>query len=202
MTSEQKQTWIDGLTVNRIETIADTHYPIHLGRVYSGSSRQSENQEQLVKDLDGLLNLFDIDSEKWPDQVVDGGGHFTTLIGATGYRPYEKSEIKRMAVGQNLGQFILGRSLLAVPIEGDEDMYGDFNLTLNLNPKVFGLISSHGEQEIYRHYIDPKTGERVSGEIEDLEEKAVTGELDTDIAEIHTDIVYHIQFKSSLDKAV
>jgi hypothetical protein len=199
MANQEVQQWTNGPTKADIQQYAQDEKIMWLANVYSGHSSDSvnNNKEQFVEKVDGLLRLFGINEDEWQGTIVGGRGTVTSEIGAIGVREYDARELKRWATGTRLGEFVMERAYWAVPIEGSEEQDGDFALTLELGSNIFATLRSEGEQEVYRYYIDPTTRERLEGDPDELKEKAIHGEADTDIAEIHTNINYSVVFSNS-----
>jgi hypothetical protein len=195
--AEQTQTWAGGLSQENLARIALEEGQVELGRIYSDSSMAEKSERDLVATLDGLLGLFGIDRDNWTGAIVSGRGTVTTFIGVVFNHEYSKEDLESMAASKGLGEFVLERSLWAVPIGGDEDQDGNFSLSLELCPEVVATIHSYGQQETYRKYLDPKTREQVEGEQEKLEKRVENDELISDIDKIHTDINYRVYFSSS-----
>jgi hypothetical protein len=198
MKNSEPNVWMGNLTKQDIQDYAEREKEIKLGNIYSGNPRHKSEGERLARVFDGLLQLFGVEESNWQDRVEVMASTFTTAIGAIGEESFDKRDVRRWARGKKLGEYILDRAYWAVPIEGDEEQTGRFTLTLGLDADTFASIKSYGGQEVYRSYHDPETGDRVEGEAEDLEERAMKGELNTDIAAIHTDIAYSIIFSTKI----
>lgn len=199
MSDPQRAGWMDNFFRQDIQEFAERGKELKLGTVYSGSPGHESEKERLEAVFDGLLRLFDINISDWQPRIEASAGTLTTTLGTIGEAIYDKRDVRRWARGKRLGEFIMEKAYWAVPIEGgEEDQTGRFILALKLDSHTFASIKSYGEQEVYRSYHDPETGSQVKGEIEDLEERAMKGELNTDIAAIHTNIAYSIVFSTQI----
>src|SRR5581483_11504789 len=158
--------WVSGLTADDLGYFAEKGRLVHLGSIYSESPLADANKDRIKQTLDGLLQLFDIDTESWQEHIVSGKGTFATVIGTVGNSQYEKRDLQRWARNQRLGEFILERAYLAVPLESGDDEDGEFELTLQLSNEIRSTIRGVGAQEVYRSYHDKVTGARLTGPID------------------------------------
>lgn len=198
MAGNQSAEWLDKLTRDDVHYFAEQERTFEIGRVQSDGVDPARDKALVANTAEGLLKLFEIDVDNWQERIEAAEGTVTSLIGATGDMKYDKQDVRRWAREKKLGDYILDRAYWAVPIEGGEDRSGSYELTLKLDLVTFATFKSFGEQEVYRRYIDIATGDELSGSIEDLEEKAMRGEVDTDIAAIHTDIAHRVAFSTEL----
>lgn len=185
--SNTAETWIHGITRDDALEFAERAEPknIALDRIDSSFGEDSTRTLGLIEKLDGLLQLFDIDTFAWQSSILKSGN-------GKGYdvRMDNLADVKRWARGEKLGGYVYDRAWMAVPIEmGEEDRdVGYYTLALKLENACAVTINSSGTHSVSRVYVKPGTYERVDGDIDDLEEKARNGELDTDIAAVYTNI--------------
>jgi hypothetical protein len=199
MTTEAAE-WISGITKEDIGRFAEEEREIRIGRVHSGDSYAKDHRQQFARRVSGLLGLYGIEKPaEWRERIEAARGTQASGLGAVGDREYDKFDVRRWSKGKELGVFIMDQAFWAVPLEGSEDEDGKYELTLQLEPDVFATFRCHGEQELSRHYIDRETREVLTGDARELEERALNGEVDTDIAALHTNIDYSVLFSRTAD---
>lgn len=185
--SNSPEVWIDKITRDDVHEFTDRTQAvaITLDHINSEYGTDEGRTKGLIEKLDGLLALFDIDPQDWQGTIRK------SQVGRDRYpRVDEVADVRRWARGESLGGYLYDRAWRAVPIEmGEEDYeYGYYTLGLQLDDACGVTLKSSGTHSVSRVYVKPGTYERVTGDLDELEEKAVNGELDTDIVAVYTRI--------------
>lgn len=191
MSEKLAATWIDGITRGDIYEFADRQKPktIHLGDVHTAMSHE-QSKAALVERLDGLLRLFGVDADTWGQNI-----QLSTRVRGYSEDFEHVADARRSARGEQLGNFMYDRAWMAVPIEcGEEEDVSKYKLGLKLDETCNVVLQSSGTHSVVRVYVKPGSFDRVTGDINELEEKALNGELDTDIEAVHTSIYFNATF--------
>lgn len=191
MSNQAEKVWVGNIIREDLPDLAEREVNIPLGVVDSTyETTHDAEQERLRATLGGLLELAGIDTSDWQGQIK-----------AASRKTWRKetmhpNDVRRWARGQSLGQFVLDRSWWVVPIENGQEGEdeGAFSITLGLVDNVDVTVASVGTYSVSRIYVDPETGEQVTGDLDELEDRAMNAELNTDIAAIYTRISYEAQF--------
>jgi hypothetical protein len=185
--SNTTETWVNGITREDVREFTERAEPkaVTLDLINSEYGDDKTRTLGLINKLDGLLQLFDINPSAWQQNIQKSGNDKKYSRGLDNL-----ADVKRWARGHALGAYLYERAWQAVPIEMGEEDYerGHYMLGLRLDDDCGVTLRASGTHSVSRVYVKPGTYERVEGDLDELEEKAVNGELDTDIVAVYTRI--------------
>lgn len=185
------------LTLEDIEQFAERDHRIGLSNlrgIDSGSLGYEESRQSFIDNLDGLLEILEIDKAAWQDRIIGADGTTTDLLGAVGHNEYHVQDVNIQARGKSLGEFLLQVAHSATPIESDEEQIGNFNLDIKAKDSLQIKISADCYHEVLRNYFNTTTGEKLDGHEEDLEALAESGEARSTIVDVHTQLHFSASF--------
>ncbi len=182
-----------GLTRQEVEVLADgTEYDgasVYLEMIDSDSSHCDADIDQLSTKIDGLLRMFDVDTEQWYDNA--------TMLVRSNKHPEMTTidDIRRMNIKQSAGKSLFHWASHNLLIEDEEAGGGRTELVIILSENLRVTLVGEGDHWSGSHYKHPQTGKVLTEHWDDDEILELERNF-PDIEPIEYEVGFSLKFKA------